>query len=169
MWKKKKMDIEIALRRTLEKMEKTPYSILETNHRRHRFVLCSDGTKMYFMYKNEPLHLWKELFPQLNAIGKEIVYVDSINVPLYYEAQEKYFKNKTKETYIIICYPDKTILKIPFQTWLERADEKMLYRRTNNLEFVNKADGSGKTDYVEEKTMSCYFKEEDVVNRSSEN
>lgn len=163
-------DIDFALKHTekilLEKkvIKKPVYSTSETNHKRHRFLLCNDGTRIYFMFKREPLNQWLKLFPQLNEIEGNVWYVDSINIDLYYEAVRRFFNDNETEGFFIICYADGTILKIRVREWLKRANEQRLYRRIRRLNTVKAGDYSGSDEYIDEKTMSCFFTQEDVVN-----
>jgi len=156
-------EISIALQRTLKTLKKKPYTVSETNEHRHRFILCNDGTRIYFIFKKQPLNQWLRLFPKLEKIEEKIQYVDSINIQLYYKAKERFFNNNRKNNFILVCYEDETILKIPFEEWLSRANNFGLYRSINNLKLKNKKDYSGEEDYSEERTMSCYFTEKEIV------
>ena len=126
-------------------------------------MLCEDGTRIYFMFKREKFHKWLVLFPLLKEIESDVCYVDSINVSLYYSATEKYFNNSRANGFFVICYQDGAILKINYKEWLKRANQYKLYRRINRLNFKKKGDYTKEDEYLEEKTMSCYFTKEEII------
>lgn len=156
-------DIEIALKYTIKSLKKEPFTTLNTNNKRHKFIYFTDGSVAYFMFKRQPLYKWLELYPSLRPIETQVSYVDSINIPLFYSLVERYLQKKFKEKHIIICYSNGTILKIRPEEWLIRANEYMLYRVINRLNFERSDNYTGQDEYIKETVMSCYFTEEEII------
>lgn len=156
-------EIDLAVKHVEKKLKKKVLAVLQVNHNRHRFVYFTDGSAIYLMFKRESLLSWKKLFPDLKDIETIVLYVDSINVPLYYSMLDNYLKPEIKEKFIVICYQDETVLKIDPEEWLRRAELYSLFRKINNLEFQKKPDYSGNNDYQEETTVSCFFTKDEIV------
>lgn len=151
-------DSDIALKRFsdyLNSIGKKLFSVVDLNNFNHKLVICTDSTRYYCIFKKLPLLSWKAQFPELKYIGN-IDYVDSINVPYFYNAKDKYH---CKNIYIV--YSNGSIYKKSTQEWLEIANQYELYRKVKRLTTVKDEGGSEK--YISETTISCYFTEQDRV------